>query len=65
VLERARAFVSRALRHESVSATASIGAVVSRSGHPSIEVLLKRADALLYDAKANGKDRVSLAALDP
>lgn len=63
VLERARAFVIRAVLDEPVRVSASIGAVTSRSGHPPIDALLKQADALLYDAKAHGKDRVVLTVL--
>ena len=66
VLERARANVVQSLRDESVRVTVSIGAVSSRSGHPPIDALLRRADLHLYDAKARGKDCVILMALgDP
>lgn len=63
VLERARSNVIRAVAGESVRVTASIGAVTSRRSHQPIDALLKRADALLYDAKARGKDCVVLAVL--
>lgn len=63
VLERARANVFRSLRDETVRVTASIGAVTGRPGKRPIDELLKLADARLYDAKAHGKDRVSLAVL--
>lgn len=51
-------------RQPALQATVSIGLVV-RSGvdeHDSLDALLSEADAALYEAKAAGRDRVSMAA---
>ena len=43
--------------------SASIGAVVLVSGQPPVEVLLQRADELMYRAKHGGKDRAVIEEL--
>lgn len=64
-VERLRALVAnRRLTspHEQVAMSVSIG-VVQWNGHPEETTrLLMRADAALYQAKQNGRDRVALAA---
>ena len=64
VLSRLRARLTHALTGAPRVVTVSIGVVVSQQKHPSIDVLLKRADALLYGAKAGGKDQFIIAAGD-
>jgi diguanylate cyclase (GGDEF)-like protein len=44
----------------SVKFTCSIGAAETRAGDDSIETILGRADAALYEAKRHGRDRVAL-----
>ncbi|MBU0552772.1 sensor domain-containing diguanylate cyclase [Myxococcota bacterium] len=41
--------------------TASIGATIARKGD-SVDALIKRADGLMYQSKANGRDRVTFGA---
>ena len=49
--------------HESVRAplTVSIGVACSQNATGSPELLLQAADAALYDAKRNGRNRVEMA----
>ncbi len=67
--ERLRVQVSRRVVRVddlSLSITLSFGAAAlpfSRTGAPSYETLLQAADAALYQAKANGRNRVELAVL--
>jgi len=64
VLSRLRARLIHALAGAPRAVTISIGAAVSLHQHPPIDVLLQRADALLYRAKADGKDRFVVAVGD-
>jgi PleD family two-component response regulator len=45
--------------------TASIGAVTYLTAPDDIETLLHRADALMYAAKAAGRNRVSFEVVSP
>ncbi|MFC7552047.1 diguanylate cyclase domain-containing protein [Pseudoroseomonas wenyumeiae] len=47
-------------QHKPLSITASIGVAVSRAGD-TLDDLTSAADAALYRAKANGRNRVELA----
>lgn len=60
--ERARAAIqARAMGDRGIMVTVSIGVAERRDGE-SAESLLARADAALYEAKADGRDRVRVAA---
>lgn len=48
---------------EYIEVKASVGVAMLRQGDPSPEVLVQRADAALYTAKAAGRDRVIVAAI--
>jgi diguanylate cyclase (GGDEF)-like protein len=56
-LERARAAVAKHLLREARPVTLSIGAVVFSVPPASVDELLSQADALMYRAKAAGKNR--------
>jgi diguanylate cyclase len=47
-------------RNQTLQVTVSIG-VATFNGHPDYQVLLRRADAALYQAKHQGRNRVELA----
>ena len=51
----------RIVRDCQVNATVSAGVAVSAGGQESLEALLERADAALYDAKIAGRNRVARA----
>lgn len=57
VLTRLRAALARVFAGRPYQVTLSIGATVSTGRHAPAAQLLRRADALLYQAKAQGKDR--------
>ena len=65
VLERARGRVNRLFENEPVVVTTSVGAVTGHPGSRQIDRLLKLADANLYEAKGQGKNRVVLTVLPP
>ncbi|MBH9551527.1 sensor domain-containing diguanylate cyclase [Inhella gelatinilytica] len=58
--ERIRAALSqdRGVLPEGLGLTASLGLAVSEGGHTKLEQLYAEADALLYQAKQTGRDRV-------
>ena len=57
VLDRVRTSMATAFEHEPGGVTVSVGAIVSHGRHPTVDTLLKEADALLYKAKEHGKNR--------
>ncbi len=57
VLDRVRSNLAEAFREGNGGVTVSIGAIVSPSGHPPVDEMLRQADALLYQAKERGKNR--------
>jgi diguanylate cyclase (GGDEF)-like protein len=63
-LERLRATVNAA-DARATRVTASIGAVTFLTAPDDIETLLHRADALMYAAKAAGRNRVSFEVVSP
>lgn len=62
--ERMRQHIAREMLHlprnQTLQVTVSIG-VATFNGHPDYQVLLRRADAALYQAKHQGRNRVELA----
>jgi diguanylate cyclase (GGDEF)-like protein len=65
VLSRLRHRLTHALSVGPRPVTASIGAISSMTHHPPIADLLRQADALLYDAKQEGKDQFGIASTEP
>ncbi|HEX2880428.1 MAG TPA: GGDEF domain-containing protein [Polyangiaceae bacterium] len=59
-LERLREMVSMAMREQAWPITASVGALVFLQAPESTERSLQEADALMYRAKASGKNRLHL-----
>ena len=54
-----------ALDNEPTPLTVSIGIACMVSADASVEILLHAADAALYDAKRNGRNRVEMARAVP
>jgi two-component system cell cycle response regulator len=67
--ERLRSAVAEidftALDHQRIPLTVSIGVACTPNASGSPEVLLQAADAALYDAKRNGRNRVEMAQSAP
>jgi len=63
-LTRLREALQQAFAGRPYRVTLSIGAVVSTGTHAPAEQLLRKADALLYQAKAQGKDRFVIQAAE-
>jgi diguanylate cyclase (GGDEF)-like protein len=63
-LTRLREALTRVFAGRPYSVTLSIGATVSTGTHAPTAQLLRRADALLYQAKAQGKDRFVIQAAE-
>lgn len=59
-LERLRSEVSKAMQAESWPITTSIGAVTFPEPPAEIDAALRRADERMYEAKREGKDRVTV-----
>ena len=60
VAEKLRALVSQSMiarDRERIAVTVSVGATLVREGD-TIETLLRRADALMYEGKEGGRNRV-------
>lgn len=67
IFERVRSAVADApfsTRAGQISVTVSIGTAVQRAGNVSVDDLLARADAALYQAKREGRNRVAAAAAE-
>ncbi|MFT3915997.1 MAG: GGDEF domain-containing protein [Anaeromyxobacteraceae bacterium] len=58
VLEALRASIAEAMKVRGHAVTASVGAVAFAEAPPSVEGLVREADAVMYEAKRAGKDRV-------
>ena len=50
---------------DDLAVSVSIGVAASLAGSQALEVLIKRADAALYEAKDGGRNRVVAAADEP
>lgn len=64
LLERLRRAVLTRMREGGWPVTVSIGAVAYALAPPSLQVAIQRADALMYEAKRKGKDRVHVITAD-
>lgn len=62
--ERLRALVTESFKDAPIPVTISIGAVAFLSPPAEIDDLVRHADALMYTAKASGKDRVRFELVD-
>ncbi|MFO0581013.1 MAG: GGDEF domain-containing protein [Anaeromyxobacter sp.] len=58
MLEALRASIAEAMKVRGHAVTASVGAVAFAEAPPSVEGLVREADAVMYEAKRAGKDRV-------
>lgn len=61
LLERIRASLAEAQAGQARAVTVSIGAVTFATVPPSVEAMIQQADTHMYAAKAEGKNRVSVA----
>jgi diguanylate cyclase (GGDEF)-like protein len=61
LLDRLRARLLADERIGSAGVSASIGAIFHRPGGPEFDALMRRADALMYEVKASGRDAVRVA----
>lgn len=62
--EKTRAAVESAMRSGRVPVTISLGVAVSHGNRPDVQSLLQRADAALFRAKRQGRNRVVEAVLE-